>query len=170
MGLIGTLDRTPDASLVWDSAESVGNNATLNSTVFDLGPSYAVDLDQMKGGELLQARFKFTTCSTTIGDMVVVNVQGCNVADFSTGSPTLFNLGTLVVGAPAIITTNIGVSASNGRGRGEYVLPFYNIGIDGDADAASPTNKQQVCRYVRIQTKTIGASSACAFSVRIEKL
>lgn len=170
MGLIGTLDRTHDALTVLDASESVGNNATQNSSVFDLGPSYAANLDQMKGGELLQARFKFTTCSTAAGDMVIVSIQGCNVADFSTGSPTLFNLGTLIVGAEAVIQSNIGVTASNGRGRGEYVLPFYNIGLDGDADAASPTNKQQVCRYIRIQTKTIGATSACVFSARIEKL
>jgi hypothetical protein len=170
MGLIGTLDTTPDASLVWDSSEVVSNNATKDSSVFDLGQSYLSNLDQRKGGELFCARFSFTTCSTATGDMVIVNVQGCNVADFSTGSPNLYNLGTLVVGAGAIIQTNIGVGNSNGRGRGDYVLPFYNIGLDGDALAASPTNTQQACRYVRIQTKTIGATSACEFSVRIQKL
>lgn len=168
MGLIGTLDTTPDALLVWDASEILTNNATKDSSVFDLGQTYVGNLDQQKGGDLYCARFSFTTCSTAVGDMVIVNVQGCNVADFSSGA--LYNLGTLVVGAGAIIQTNIGVGNTSGRGRGEYLLPFFNIGLDGDALAVPPTNAQQVCRFVRIQTKTIGAGSACEFSVRIQKL
>lgn len=163
MGLIGSLDRTPDTATVWDSSESVGNATTAASSVFDIGPSTATDLNRNPHGELLQARFTFTTCSVAIGDFVMVHVQGCNKADFSTD---VYNLGTLAVGAAAITNTTIGVLQTQNRGRGAYVLPFYNIGIHGD-DA---DQQQQACRYVRIQTKTTGTTSACVFSVRIEKL
>lgn len=161
MGLIGSFDRTHDTLTVWDSSESVGNATTQNSDVFDLGANYTGS----KFAELCQARFRFTTCSMAVGDCVIVNIQGANASDFS---GTVYNLGTLAVGAPAIITTTLGVTASNGRGRGEYVLPFYTAGIDGDQVAEA--GNQQSCRYIRIQTKTIGATSACVFSVRIEKL
>lgn len=167
MGLIGSLDRTPDALTAWDTSESVGNNATASSSAFDLGPSTASNNDRNPHGELCQARFSFTTCSTTVGDMVVVSVQGSNSSDFSTD---VFNLGSLAVGATTIVTTNLGITQTTARGRGEYLLPFYNIGLIGDTSGTSTAQSQQACRYVRIQTKTIGASSACVFSVRIEKL
>lgn len=163
MGLIGSLDSTPDTANVWDSSESVGNATTAASTAFDLGPSTATNLDRNPHGELLMARFTFTTCSVAVGDMVIVNVQGSNTSGFS---GDVYNLGSLAVGAAVITNTTIGVTQTQDRGRGMYVLPFYNIGIHGD-DAAQ---QQQACRYVRIQTKTIGATSACVFSVRIEKL
>ena len=111
----------------------------------------------------MQARLTFTTCSVADTDYVIVNVQGSNSPTFS---GDVYNLGTLVVGDAALTASNIGITQTQDRGRGAYVLPFYNIGIHGD-DAAQ---QQQACRYVRIQTKTVGATSACVFAVRIEKL
>jgi len=163
MGLIGSLDRTLDAATVWDSSESVTNNSTGASSAFEVGPSSGANLDGAKHGELFQARFTFTTCSVAANDMVIVNVQGSNVDTFS---GDVYNLGTLAVGAAVITNTNLGVVSTQNRGVGEYVLPFYNIGLCTTAAG----QQQQACRFVRIQTKTSGASSACAFSVRIEKI
>jgi hypothetical protein len=164
MGLIGSLDRTLDAATVWDSSESVTNNSTGASSAFEVGPSSGANLDGAKHGELFQARFTFTTCSVATNDMVVLNVQGSNVADFS---EDVYNLGSLAVGAAVITNTNIGVVSTQNRGVGVYVLPFYNIGL---FTTTLTGQQQQACRFVRIQTKTIGATSACAFSVRIEKI
>jgi len=166
MGLIGTLDATPDALSVWDATETVTAASTQASAIIDLGPAWAQS--GMGSGELLCARFSFSTLSTTANDMVIVNVQGGNDATFATGD--VYNLGTLAVGAVTITNTNIGVSQTVDRGRGDYLLPFYNVGIQGDVSASPSTQKMQACRYVRIQTKTIGASSGCTFSVRIQKL
>jgi hypothetical protein len=163
MGLIGSLDRTLDAATVWDSSESVSNATTGASSAFEVGPSSGSNLDGAKHGELFQARFTFTTCSTVLGDMVVVSVQGSNVADFS---GDVYNLGSLAVGAAVITNTNLGVVSTQDRGVGAYVLPFYNVGLYTSAAG----QQQQACRYVRVQTKTIGGSSACVFSVRIEKI
>jgi hypothetical protein len=58
------------------------------------------------------------------------------------------------------------VVSTQDRGVGAYVLPFYNVGLYTSAAG----QQQQACRYVRVQTKTIGGSSACVFSVRIEKI
>jgi hypothetical protein len=163
MGLIGSLDRTLDAATVWDSSESVTNNSTGASSAFEVGPSSGATLNGAKHGELFQARFTFTTCSVATGDMVVVSVQGSNIADFS---EDVYNLGSLAVGAAVITNTNIGVVSTQNRGVGDYVLPFYNIGLYTTAAG----QQQQACRFVRIQTKTIGTTSACVFSVRIEKI
>lgn len=166
MGLIGSLDSTPDALSVWDATETVGANATKASDIIDLGPAWAQA--GQASGELLCARFSFTAVSTAPGDMAIVNVQGGNDAAFSGGD--VYNLGTLAVGAAAIINTNIGVAQTVERSRGEYVLPFFNVGIQGDFAASPSTQKMQACRYVRIQTKTIGGTSGVTFSLRIEKL
>ena len=164
MGLIGSLDSTLDAALVWDATESVGNGTTGASSAFEVGPSTGANNDGAKHGELLQARFTFTTCSVAAGDVVCVSVQGSNSSDFS---GDVYNLGTIAVGDALDTNTRVGVVSTQNRGVGTYVLPFYNIGI---FTTVSGGLQQQACRYVRIQTKTHGATSACVFSVRIEKL
>lgn len=167
MGLIGTLDSTPDTLAVWDAAETVASATAQAGAIIDLGPSYAQT--GSASGELLRARFNFTTVSLTAGDMVLVSVQGGNNATFASGD--VYNLGTLAIGAKDIIATNIGVNQTVDRGRGEYLLPFYNVGIEGDAGASPSTQKFQACRYLRVQAKTIGgAGSGTVYTVRIEKI
>lgn len=180
MGLIASLDRTPDASAVWDTTETLGAAATSNSSVYDLGPKIAQNVDEtdadyatrvqtyMQGrqnGELLQLRLVVTTCDTaTATSLALVSVQGANKADFS---GTVWNLGTIVLGHTTQIASSIGVTSTASRGTGEYVLPFYSQGIDSGSATYLPG--QQV-RYVRLQSKTVGASSSLVFSARIEKL
>lgn len=177
MGLIGTLDRTPDAAAVWDASETLGANATANSSAYDLGPNLArFDgesdanyrtrlVDYMQGrqqGELLQLRLSVSACDTaTATSIAFVSVQGSNRDDFG---GTVWNLGTIVLGHLTQIASTVGVTATASRGIGEYVLPFYSAAMD-----AGSVPYQQV-RYIRLQSKTSGLSSSLTFSARIEKL
>lgn len=177
MGLIASLDRTPDAAAVWDASETLGANATANSSGYDIGPDLArltgeADADYrtrvqayMKGrqnGELLQLRLNVTACEVaTATSIAFVSVQGSNTDNFS---GDVWNLGTIVLGHLTQIASTVGVTATSSRGIGEYVLPFYSAAMD-----AGTVPYQQV-RYVRLQSKTSGASSSLTFSARIEKL
>lgn len=177
MGLIASLDRTHDAAAVWDAAETLAANATANSSVYDIGPDLArltgeTDGDYrtrlqayMKGrqnGELLQLRLTVTACDiATATSIAFVSVQGSNTDNFS---GDVWNLGTIVLGHLTQIASTVGVTGTASRGVGEYVLPFYSAAMD------SGTIPNQQVRYVRLQSKTSGASSSLTFSARIEKL
>ena len=177
MGLIASLDRTPDALAVWDASETLAANATANSSAYDIGPDLArltgeSDADYrtrlqayMKGrqnGELLQLRLNVTACDiATATSIAFVSVQGSNTDNFS---GDVWNLGTIVLGNLTQTATTVGVTGTASRGIGEYVLPFYSAAMD------SGTIPYQQVRYVRLQSKTTGASSSLTFSARIEKL
>lgn len=177
MGLIASLDRTPDAATVWDASQTLAANATANSSAYDIGPDlarYVGEADAgyrtrvqayMKGrqnGELLQLRLNVTACEiATATSIAFVSVQGSNTDDFS---GDVWNLGTIVLGHLTQIASTVGVTATASRGIGEYVLPFYSAAMD------SGTVPYQQVRYVRLQSKTSGASSSLTFSARIEKL
>lgn len=176
MGLIASLDRTPDAAAVWDASETLAANATANSSAYDIGPDLArltgeTDADYrtrlvayMQGrqnGELLQLRLNVTACDVAAGSIAFVSVQGSNRDDFG---GTVWNLGTIVLGDTAQVGTTVGVTGTADRGIGEYVLPFYSAAMD-----AGSIPYQQV-RYIRLQSKTTGATSSLTFSARIEKL
>lgn len=177
MGLIASLDRTPDALAVWDASETLAANATANSSAYDIGPDLArfageSDADYrtrlvtyMQGrqnGELLQLRLNVTACEVaTATSIAFVSVQGSNRDDFG-GS--VWNLGTIVLGNSTQVGTTVGVTGTSARGIGEYVLPFYSAAMD-----AGTVPNQQV-RYIRLQSKTSGPSSSLTFSARIEKI
>lgn len=176
MGLIASLDRTHDAAAVWDASETLAANATANSSVYDIGPDLArfageADADYrtrlvayMQGrqsAELLQLRLIVTACDVAASSIAFVSVQGSNRDDFG-GS--VWNLGTIVLGNAAQATSTVGITSTAARGVGEYVLPFYSVAQD-----AGSVPFQQV-RYLRLQSKTTGATSALTFSARIEKL
>lgn len=176
MGLIASLDRTHDAAAVWDASETLGANATANSSVYDLGPNLArfdgeADADYrtrlvayMQGrqqGELLQLRLSVSACDVAASSIAFVSVQGSNRDDFG---GTVWNLGTIVLGDTAQVASTVGVTGTADRGIGEYVLPFYSAAMD-----AGSVPYQQV-RYIRLQSKTSGATSSLTFSARIEKL
>lgn len=177
MGLIGTLDRTHDTANVWDAAETLGANATSNSSVYDIGPDLArltgeadaayrtrVEgyMKNRQNGEMLQLFLNVTTCDVaTATSIAFVSVQGSNTDNFS---GDVWNLGTIVLGHLTQIASTVGVTATASRGTGEYVLPFYSAAMD------SGTVPYQQVRYVRLQSKTSGASSSLVFSARIEKI
>lgn len=177
MGLIASLDRTPDAAAAWGTTQTLGANATANSSAYDIGPdlarrageadaAYRTRVEEyMQGrqnGELLQLRLNVTTCDVaTATSIAFVSVQGSNKDDFS---GNVWNLGTIVLGHLTQIASTVGVTATASRGTGEYVLPFYSAAMD------SGTIPYQQVRYVRLQSKTSGASSSLVFSARIEKL
>lgn len=188
MGISST-DYTYDTANTWDATESLAANATSNSLVLDIGPQIPrLNAEETDGNyrtrvvgllqgiqkaELLQLRAIVTTCETaTATSIAYINIQGSNTDDFS---GNVYNIATLVLGHTTAIAGAVGVTGTSSRGVGEYVLPFYaqaqcETGINAAGAAISGAVPSLACRYLRIQSKTVGASSSLAFSARIEKI
>lgn len=152
MGLKNVLDGTADGALVLDASEILGANATSSSTGFDLGST-----------EPARFRVRIVVVSAetaTATSAYIINVQGATSSDFLTNACSLG--GSLILGNATAVTSNFFVQCSNARGAGEYVIDCTNQGLD-------LTLGQYGCRYIRLQTKSIGASAALVFAASIER-
>jgi hypothetical protein len=150
MALPGDFDGTQDASLFITGLHTVGAATTGNSSAsasFNLGDAPCDFTVQLI----------VSSVSTATGDCAILTIQGSTTSDFSAGNHIL---GVTAFGATAIINTQIGAGISAVRGTGSYAIRCSNVAFN---DTASPVN----CPYVRIQVKTVGATSGITYAARL---
>lgn len=141
MGFASNFDTTYDNALgVLVIAAQAANNTT-TTAILDLSP-VATDFT-------LHASIYGVGVAAT--DYTVVSIMGSTTADFSSG---IYVLGHLILGDGALIGTTFGAAPSADRSTGHYAVRLHNA-VPQALESSDPI----VCRYIRLVSKTVGATS-----------
>lgn len=141
MGFPSDLDTTHDTALGIMVIASQAANNTTSTGIVDLSP-VATDFT------LYSSVYGIGTAAT---DYTVVSIMGSTTGDFSSG---VYVLGHLILGDGALIGTTFGAAPSADRGFGHYAIRLNNS-VPNGLESSNPI----VCRYIRVTSKTVGASS-----------
>lgn len=127
-----TFNKTVDTLLIMKDAGLVAASAAAQvggqNKIFDCGPTGTGGPSPTAGmpnaglfeGELICDISAIETDSSN--EKFTIVVQGCNTADFSTGSPPIINLAEHSVGH----LTGLGGISNTTSSTGRIVIPFYN--------------------------------------------
>ena len=141
MGYASNFDTTYDAALGVAVISAQAANNTTTTAIFDLSPA-ATDFT------LHVSVYGVGTAAT---DYTVVTIMGSTTADFSAGN---YVLGHFIVGDSELIGTTFGAAPSADRGTGHYAVRLHNA-VPQALESSDPI----VCRYIRMVSKTVGATS-----------
>lgn len=141
MGFASNFDTTYDNALGVIVVAAQAANNTTTTGILDLSP-VATDFT------LHASVYGVGTAAT---DYTVVSIMGSTTADFSSGN---YVLGHFIVGDGALIGTTFGGAPSADRGVGHYAIRCQNT-VPNGLESSDPI----VCRYIRLVSKTVGATS-----------
>lgn len=141
MGFNGNFDATMDAALGEMVVSAQAANNTTNTSILTIA-NVPTDL----------------TCYANIfdagvgaADYVVITIMGSTSSTFASGN---YVLGHFILGDAALIGTTFGVAPSADRGFNHYAIRFHNT-----HPVAYESGEVVVCPYIRITSKTVGATS-----------
>lgn len=149
MGYNSNFDTTPDQALgSWTFAAQTANNTAAGG--FPANTANVLNIGNVPTDFSVFASVYGVGAAAT--DYTVVSIMGSTTADFSSGN---YVLGHFILGDGTLIGTTFGAAPSADRSVGHYTVRCHNVAPNG-LESSDPI----VCPYIRLASKTVGATSS----------